>query len=231
MTAVMTEARKNEEPTLEDLRTFADRAEKAVREHEASLANARCRRESLRAERGSLVHPARVQKDSKAQKRVYEIDEQVPALDRDIRDDETVLGDMKRRLSLAQQNLERAEWELKRSAVRKMVEARLSGNSVAAIEKAVKALATALQSAIDEDEAIRVAALNFTPHLVRDLRYLQMAGLDRSRLAAFKLQNALPIDMQAVGFGRALADRQFTDSDRQQYGEILKAIDRLELVF
>jgi chromosome segregation ATPase len=231
MTAETTEARKSEEPALEDLNALADRAEKAVNKLSASLADSRRRRETLTAERGSLVLPARSQKDSSAQKRLYAIDEQLSVLDRDVRDDEAALSELNKQLSSARENLERAEWEAGRAGVRKMIEARLTGKTVTTVEKAVDALAAALQSATDEDQAIRVAMLKFEPSLSRETRPLQMAGFQRSRIAAWKLQNLIPVDTREFGHSRALADKKFADFDRQHYGELLQALDRLELVF
>jgi len=231
MTAVIAEAGKPEETAFEDLRAFAEQAEKRVEKLTASLADSRLRRENLMAERGTLVLPARAEKNSAAQKRLLAIDEQLQALNRDIRDDEAALSYLAERLASAQQNVERAEWELKRAAVRKMITARLTGKTVAAIEKAVDALSEALSAAIDEDEAIRVAMLEFEPGLRREMKPLQMAGFERSRLAAWKLQGQLPVDTREFGNNQALRGREFADGDRQQYGQLLEALDRLELVF
>jgi chromosome segregation ATPase len=236
MTAVTTEVLKSEESTVEDLRTFADRAEKAVDKLSASLADSRLRRENLTAERGSLVLLARSQKDSGAQERLYAIDEQLSVLNRDIRDDEAALSELNKQLSSAQQSLERAEWEQRRSVVRKMVQGRLTGKTTAAIEKAVSALVAALQAAIDDDEAIKVAMLEFEPRLRRETKPLQTAGSQRSRLAAWKLRSVLPVDRREFGFnggygGRAFTKMQFADFDQRHFGELLEALDRLELVF
>lgn len=227
----MTAVTKTKDTALEDLRTFADCADKEIRKLNASLVDSRRRQEDLTAERGSLVLPARSQKDGGAQKRLYAIDEQLSVLSRDIRDDEAALSELNSQLSSARQGLERAEWEQRRSGVRKLVEARLAGKKIAAIEKAVSELGVALQSAIDEDDAIKAAILEFEPGLRRETKPLQTAGFERSRLAAWKLRNVLPVDSREFGFSRAFADKQFADSDRRHYGELLDALDRLELVF
>ena len=80
MTAVMTEAPKTGEATLENLRARAGELEAKVENLRTSLADSRRRLESLTAERGSLVLPARSGKDASAQKRLYAIDEQLAVL-------------------------------------------------------------------------------------------------------------------------------------------------------
>jgi len=231
MTAVMTEARKIEEPTLEDLRTFATRAEKAVERLSASLLDSQRRVENLTVERRDLVVPARSGRDARAQKRLNEIDEQLSILRRDNLDDETALTNLRAQLTQAQNNLERAEWELERASVRRMIKGRLEGKSIAAIQDAVDTLAKAMQTAKDEDEAINVAMLKFEPALCRDSRPLRMASTMRSLVAAYKLQKVLPVDTREFGSSRTFEEKSFAFFDHHYYDELIEALDRLELVF
>ena len=118
MTAVMTEAPKTGEATLENLRARAGELEAKVENLRTSLADSRRRLESLTAERGGLVLPARSGKDASAQKRLYAIDEQLAVLKRDVADDGEALSELSAQFDSAQNDLERAEWECDRAAVR-----------------------------------------------------------------------------------------------------------------
>ena len=236
MTVATKEAPKAKDfATLNDLRAFAEVEENRVETLKASLAEARMKRESLTAERDGLVMKARVEKDLGAQTRLNEIDGQLLTLNRDIGDDENVLKQLAEQLSSAQENLYRAEWEQGRSVVRKMIETRLTGKSVKAIEKAVEALNEALRAASNEDDAINAAMLEFEPGLAREMKPLQLAGSERSRLAAWKLRDVLPVDTREFPRGYRgewpLDGKTFAGSDQWQYEQLLKSLDRLELVF
>ena len=102
MTAVMTEAPKTGEATLENLRARAGELEAKVENLRTSLADSRRRLESLTAERGSLVLPARSGKDASAQKRLYAIDEQLAVLKRDVADDGEALSELSAQFDSAQ---------------------------------------------------------------------------------------------------------------------------------
>jgi hypothetical protein len=235
MNAVTTEEQNtNKSASLEALRNFASQKEGQVRKFEKSLVDAERRAENFAAERGSLLIPARSENDAKAQKRLSAIDAELAVLRPNIADDRAVLADLKAQLAAAQESVMRAEWELRRASVRAMIARRLSGKTAVAIRQAVDALNVAMRTAQEEDEAIRVATLEFEPSLGRDLRTLKMAGHERSRLASWKLRNVLLVDSREFGFGireGVLEKAEFEAYDRRFYGELLERLGCLELVF
>jgi hypothetical protein len=232
MTAVKTEATKSEEPPLDDLRMRVDSLKKAIDALSTSQTDLRQRRDSLMAERASLIVSARSKKDSGAQMRLYAIDEQLAVLNRDVRDDEVAFGEINRQLSSAQQTLERAEWEKRRADVRALIEGRLYSKTIDKIEEATGALVSALRSANTEDEAVRIAVRGFEPSLWRELDYAIRATKDRRvRLAAHWLREVLPIDAEVAGYGRDLDEETFGTRDRRDYAQLLSNLDGLELVF
>lgn len=231
MTTTIVEGKENREAALDGLRAQATGLEQKVNELAESLATSRLRCENLIAERGSLVVAARSQKNNTAQKRLNAIDEQLIPLKRNIQDDGAALAELSAHLVLAQNDVERAEWELRRAAVRKLIEERLAGKTAGAIEKAVNVLENALRAAKDEDELILSAMVRFEPRLGRETRPLRMATFERARLAAYKLKDQLPVDSREFGYNQVLKGKEFGESDRRQYGELLQALDRLELVF
>ncbi len=118
---------------------------------------------------------------------------------------------------------------LRRAEVRKLIAARLTGNTAAAIEKALSALETALQTALDEDEATAVAMIAFVPSLTRAVgTTLRSGAAARGISAGRRLTKLLPIDTEQIRWGR---DEAFSDCDRRYYGDILEQLDGLELVF
>ncbi len=231
MTAVMAEALKPGEINLEALRACVEDLQSKVEKVSSSLADSRLRLQDLTAERSTLILPARSGKNTSAQKRLYAIDEQLSALNRDISDDQAALSELEAQLDAAQIDLERTEWESQRSSVRALLEERLNGKTGAAIQKAVDALVAALQSAAEKDEQAKAALLAFEPSLGRDLRPLSMAVFGRSRLAAWKLQRVLPVDSREFGHSRALDGKEFAEEDRNQYCRVIEALDGLKLVF
>ncbi len=231
MSTAIAKSGEIKETSLGELRARADGLESEVQKLEASLVASRLRQENLIAERGSLIVPARSQKNPDAQKRLRAIGEQSGPLAQDIADDEAALSELKGQLCSAEENLEREEWELQRTEVRRMLEARLKGKNLAAIEKAIRDLAVALQAAADEDEAVRVATLSFAPSLHREVSSLIKAGRERSRFAAWMLRDVLPVDTRELGNNQAWTGRGFGDTDRLFYGRMLASLDGLSLRF
>ncbi len=231
MTAVTAEAPKASEVTLGTLRARVRELEDKVEKVRSSLACSRAEQENLTGERASLILPARSGKNASAQKRLYAIDEQLAGLNRDLCDDQAALSELETRLDAAQVDLEIREWETQRSTVRLLLEEGLKGQAGDAIQMAVDALLSALQAANEKDEEARAALVAFEPSLARDLRPLAMATHGRSRLAAWKLQRVLPVDTREFGNGRALAEKEFAEEDRNQYRRVLDALDGLKLVF
>lgn len=238
MNAVTTEEQNtNDSASLEVLRTLASQQEAQVRKFEKSLADAERRTENIVAERGSLLMAARSENNAKAQKRLSAIDAELAILRPNIADDRAVLADLKVQLAVAQESVARAEWEIRRASVRAMIATRLSGNTAAAIRKAVDVLNVAMKRAQAEDEAIRTAMLEFDPRLGRGLAAssLKMAALNRSRLASWRLQNVLLIDDRHFGSssgvrGGSLQNVEFEEVDRRFYGELMERLGCLELV-
>ena len=233
MTATIVGNEQSSETNLESLRVCVAELNQATKGLTESLVSSRLRKDNLVAERGPLVLPARSQKDSRAQKRLNAIDEQLIPLKRDIADDEAALAELSAQLVLARNDVERAEWELRRVAVRRMIESCAQGKRAAMIEKAVNALSDTLQAAKDEDDAIRAAMLSFDPRLHRETRPLAAAESQRSSLAGWKLKDLLPIDITEFRYPYrdVLSRMEFAEIDSRFLGTLLEAINRLELVF
>lgn len=232
MNTVITEAEKIEEPTLENLRAIADLAEKRLQKFTASLVDSRARREKLVMERGSLVVPARVEKNTAAQKRLLAIDEQLVALNRDIKDDETVLSDLTEKLAFAHQNLERAEWEAKREEVRARLVSRIASGVDLQIEKAARQLASLLLSTAAQDEELSMALLRFDRHLRTEGGAIAKSGDMRARFVGLHLSKAAQniIDTRSV-MPQFLDGRTAEEINRIVYQNAVKALDDLELIF
>jgi hypothetical protein len=135
-------------------------------------------------------------------------------------------------LTSAENAAELAEWEVRRAEVRKLVTARLTGKTAAAMEKAVDSLAAALKAALDEDESIAAAVASFAPSLHRSVRMIQRSAVSRrKKLAGGRLRDLLPIDTEELRFSDPWAAGKCADLDRQYYGDILEELDNLMLVF
>jgi chromosome segregation ATPase len=230
MTAVMTEAPKTGEATLENLRARAGELEAKVENLRTSLADSRRRLESLTAERGSLVLPARSGKDASAQKRLYAIDEQLAVLRRDVADDGEALSELSIHLGSAQNELERAEWERDRDAVRKLLTARIEGKTAAKLEKVANEFAEALKAAAKEDESIAAALVTFEATLHGEAGDVRRRTRHRAQILSVKFVNLLCIDTTQARPSQ-LHGRDIREEDPVPFRAALEALDRLELVF
>ncbi|MGA2850995.1 MAG: hypothetical protein ABSE46_18495 [Terracidiphilus sp.] len=229
LTTATTKPSKTDAATIAKLRARIGELECEAQKLEDFLTASRLRKEQLIAERAPLVRLARSQKDAEAQNRLYEIDEQLASLKRDMGDDESALAEATSQLASTRSDLSVAEWETRRKEVRECVAKHLSGEVPEAVEKAATELATLLQAAADEDQEIYARIVAFEPGLhgvAGDLRKLQKI---RAEVIGFRLRNVLAIDTR----GKTIVGMQDKDVplyDRRRYADALEALDRLEPV-
>jgi chromosome segregation ATPase len=174
--------------------------------------------------------PARSGKDASAQKRLYAIDEQLAVLKRDVADDGEALSELSAQFDSAQNDLERAEWECDRAAVRKLLTARIEGKTAAKLEKAANEFAEALKVAAEEDESIAAALVTFEPSLHQEAGDLKRRTRYRAQILSVKFVNLLCIDTTDARPSQ-LHGRDIREQDPVPFRAALEALDRLELVF
>lgn len=229
MTAVMTKPGKIEGTKQDELRAYVGELEIGVKKLNGSLADSRLREESLVAERGLLVLPARSKKDKGAQNRLHAIDEQLAPLKQDIADDQAAAAELTAQLTFAKNEISRAEWEERRAKARGLLVRRMESKTTANLQKAARNMASALDEAVKEDAQLRKDLLDFNPNLRGSVDQLLHLGQVRGRTLGYELIKQLPIDSREYFAGTGPTDLAKYEQDYLE--EVLETLDGLELVF
>jgi chromosome segregation ATPase len=230
MITAMTASSKNDDTVPTEAYAHVSELGITIKKINRSLADSNHRRESLTAERGPLVLPARAQKNASAQKRLTAIDEQLAILNREIADDETALSELQTQLTLAQNDVVRAEWEGKRAEVRNQLTVRLETNTASKLQKAVDELAAAIKAANEEDEKVALTITAFSRNLSRAATHIRSMGKVRSHLFSLQLEKLLVIDTRQIN-RYSVANIDIETEDRKASEAALNQLDDLELVF
>jgi hypothetical protein len=230
MTAVMTKPGKIKGTKLDEHRAYVGELKMGIEKLNGSLEDSRRRQESLVAERGLLVLPARANKNKEAQNRLRTIDEQLAPLGQDIADDQAAVAELSAQLILAQNEVSRAELEEERVKVRGLLVMRMKSKSAENLLKAARELAGAIDTAAQEDLQLREDLRPFSGYLGVDVDQLKFLTRIRQLALGFVLIKHLPIDTRE--FYASSPNATGLEQKEQRYlGELLEALDGLELAY
>jgi hypothetical protein len=228
--SAMTMIDEKHEATPDELNMRIHQLQQNIDELTLSIETSQQKQSELATEREVLLLPARVNKDVDAQKRLHTIDSELMRVRKDISDDGAAIADLSKQIASAKNALDLAEWEGKRSEIRKAIVAHLENKSAAKLDKAVESLAKALKAAELEDDQLCSVLASFDPSLqsqVRDLRKLRDI---REMVLGFKLREVLPIETNRF-YSKGLEGMDAEWWDHNRYGNVLEVLNRMELVF
>lgn len=183
----------------------------------------------LEAEREKLVVPARVDRDTAAQKRIREIDEELLALQRDLADDQAAAHDLSGRLERVRKARLLAEWDRERGEIRKLLVNRSAGTAVGEILELATRFEEALRKLQAEDTALSEALTKLAPQWVSTWRNLAKAHRPLANFVGWTLMEVLPIDTRGMR-SDSMRRYQATEWDRAIVERVLAQLDDLELV-
>jgi chromosome segregation ATPase len=212
---------------------------KKMEEISGRIPAAELRVSELKAERETLVIPARVEANAGAQKRIREIDQELIALEHDLGDDRAAVGCLSSQLDQAQKGRVAAKWESERASVRKTV-AECRDNSLSAeIVKSAQNLASLLRKAEARDQKCSNAMIDFDPRRYRFWSELGTAHEALKRAASLVLIDLLPFEKRLIVpqefFGTMSLPRpspaEVAAKYEIAYSNALAVLDDLELEF
>lgn len=222
----MTTAEKEEAP-LEKLKKRVEDLQKSIDERNESIAASQQLQTRLATERETLVLPARVAKDADAQRRLRAIDAQLVGVRQEISDDATAIAELGVQLTTAEQAVELEEWEQRRAEVRGRLIARMNRGVASNLQKLARDLKAGLDAAEKADKEIKDEISKFQRN-VPGCGEISLLHRLRKNSVMRELMKSLWDPRDFVG--QIPHERDMIADEEQYLGDVLNALDRLELV-